>query len=273
MTPELPPLEQPASPLPPEPPPSEPAAPPRWSLKDLALFMGFGALAFALAYVLIMAGFLAYRSLAPGHPNLGGLKETTYLALIFQVVFYLLLFGAIYAVVALRGRLPFWKAMQWKRPTLKRALLFFSCGSILAVAVQLAPTLFPDRTQFPLQHLFDSPATAYAVGAFAVLVAPLMEELIFRGILFVIFEHRFGLRFAIIVTAVLFTALHIPEYKGAWNHLFLLLIVGLVFSFARGMTGSLAPSVFLHTAYNFCQLVILFFATDHFQKIQGVLLR
>jgi membrane protease YdiL (CAAX protease family) len=272
MTPELPPLEPTLSTQAPPPPP-EPPAPPRWSLRDLGLFIGFGVLAFAFAYLLVMAGFLVYRLVVPVRAFPRGSKDATFLGLIFQMVFYLLLFATIYALMALRGRLPFWKAVKWKRPTLQRAIVFLSCGSILAVAVQFAPTIFPDRNQFPLQQLFNSPATAYAVGAFAVLIAPLMEELVFRGVLFAIFEDVVGLRFAVITTAVLFAGMHIPEYRGAWNHVFLLLIVGLVFSFARGMTGSLAPSVFLHAAYNFCQLVILFFATDHFQKIQGVLLR
>ncbi len=272
MTPDLPPLEPTLSTQAPPPPPEAPA-PPRWSLKDLGLFIGFGVLAFAFAYLLVMAGFLAYRMVAPARALPQGSKGATFLALIFQIVFYLLLFATVYALVALRGRLPFWKALKWKRPTLVRALTFLSCGSILAVAVQFAPAIFPDRNEFPLQQLFNSPATAYAVGAFAVLIAPLMEELVFRGVLFAIFEDVVGLPFAVITTAVLFAGMHIPEYRGAWNHVFLLLIVGLVFSFARGMSGSLAPSVFLHTAYNFCQLVILFSATDHFHKIQGVLLR
>jgi membrane protease YdiL (CAAX protease family) len=272
MTPEIPPIG-PGLPEPTPPPLAEPPAPPRWSLRDLGLFIGFGALAFAFAYLLVMAGFLVYRLVAPASALSQGSKGATFLALIFQMVFYLLLFVTIYALVALRGRLPFWKALKWKRPTLQRALVFLSCGSILAVAVQYAPTIFPDRNQFPLQQFFTSPATAYAVGAFAVLIAPLMEEMVFRGVLFAVFEDVVGLRFAVIATAVLFAGMHIPEYWGAWNHVFLLLIVGLFFSFARGMTGSLAPSVFLHTAYNFCQLLMLFFASDYFRKIQGVLLR
>jgi CAAX protease family protein len=276
MTPELPPLSPPPpEAIPPEPaaPSSEPSPPPRWSLTDLGLFIGFGALAFFLAYILVTAAYLLV--LAAGHrpAPTGETQETAYLSLAFQMVAYLLLFGAIYVLVAVRGRLPFWRALKWSRPTLLKALAFLAGGVILAVAVQIAPTIFPDQKNFPLQELFSSPAVAYAVGAFAVLVAPLMEELIFRGVLFAIFEDVIGLRFSVITTAVLFTALHIPEYRGAWNHLFLLLIVGLIFSTARGLTGSLAPSVLLHTAYNLCQLVVLFFATDHFRHIQGVLLR
>jgi membrane protease YdiL (CAAX protease family) len=269
MTPELPPLRSTETP---EPSPLEPPPPPRWSLTDLGLFIGFGALAFFFAYLLVTAGYLTL--VVAGHKPVdgGNTREGVFLSIIFQIVAYLMLFGAIYALVAVRGRLPFWRALKWKRPTLLRALAFVAAGGFLAAAVQFAPTIFPDRNEFPLQQLFNSPATAYAVGAFAVLIAPLMEELVFRGLLFVIFEDVANLPFAVIVTAVLFTAMHIPEYRGAWNHLFLLLLVGLVFSLARGMTGSLAPSIFLHASYNFCQLVVLFFATDHFRKIQALLL-
>jgi CAAX protease family protein len=275
MTPELPPSSPPPpAAIPPEPaPPSEPPPPPRWSLTDLGLFIGFGALAFFLAYVLVTAGYLLVLSAGHRPVPAGETEETTYLSIAFQMVAYLLLFGAIYVLVAVRGRLPFWSALKWNRPTFLKALAFLAGGIILAAAVQIAPTIFPDRKNFPLQELFSSPAVAYAVGAFAVLVAPLMEELIFRGVLFAIFQDVVGLRFSVITTAVLFTAMHIPEYRGAWNHLFLLLIVGLVFSTARGLTGSLAPSVLLHTAYNLCQLVVLFFATDHFRHIQSVLVR
>jgi membrane protease YdiL (CAAX protease family) len=275
MTPEIPPLNAaPPAAVPAEnAPPPEPAPPPRWSLTDLGLLIGLGTLAFFLAYAVVMLSFLALGSLERGPAVPEGMEGRALLAMIFQIVFYLLLFGAIYAVVAIRGRLPFWKGLKWKRVTFLQGVAFLAGGIILAVGVQIAPTIFPDRKDFPLQELFSSPALAYAVGAFAVLVAPLMEELVFRGVLFAIFEDLAGLRFSIVATAALFTGMHIPEYRGAWNHIFLLLIVGLVFSFARGMTGSLAPSVFLHTAYNLCQLVLLFFATDHFRAVQGALLR
>jgi membrane protease YdiL (CAAX protease family) len=78
-----------------------------------------------------------------------------------------------------------------------------------------------------------------------------------------------GLRFAIAATALLFAALHVQEYRGAWNHALLILIVGLVFSLARGLTGSLAPSIVLHISYNATQMIVLFFASDHFRAIPG----
>lgn len=270
MTPDFPPPNSAPSP---DALPAEPAPPPRWSLVDLGLFLGFGFLAFSLAYLLVMLGYVGMRSFEREPSSPAGIEAAAFLSVIFQMVFYVLLFGALYAVAALRRRLPFWQALKWKRLTLPRGLAFLAGGVILAVGVQIAPTILPDRKDFPLQALFSSPAVAYAIGAFAILIAPLMEELVFRGVLFAIFEDIAGLRFAVVSTAVLFTGMHIPEYRGAWNHIFLLLIVGLVFSSARGLTGSLAPSVLLHASYNLCQLVLLFFATDHFRTIQDALRR
>lgn len=269
MTPELPQINS----LPPAAPPELPAQPPRWGLRDLGLFLGFGGLALLIAYVTVMVGYASISPFTGWHVPPQGMEEAAFLSLAFQTAFYLLLFAAVYALVALRKRLPFGRALKWKRPSLLQGLGYFAMGMILSVVVELAPTIFPDRKDFPLQQFFTSPTMAYAVGAFAVLVAPWMEELVFRGVLFSIFEDQAGIRFAIISTAVLFAAMHIPEYRGAWNHLFLLLLVGLVFSLARGMTRSLAPSVFLHTAYNLCQVVLLFIATDHFRHMQGLLIR
>lgn len=270
MSPELPPLGP--STLP-EMPAAESAPPPRWTYRDLGLFIGLGALAFFLAYVTMTVAVLVLAFLRRGPAARMGPEVNTFASILFMGVLYVFLFGAIYGLVALRGRLPFWQAMNWRRLPLAKGLAYFVGGLVLGIAVQLAPTIFPDQTNFPLQQLFSSPAVAYALGGFAVFLAPFMEELVFRGLLFAIFEDQVGLRFSIVVTAVLFTGMHIPEYIGAWNHVFLLLIVGLVFSCARGLTGSLVPSVLLHTAYNLCQVVLLFIATDHFRNLQGVLLR
>ena len=140
----------------------------------------------------------------------------------------------------------------------------------MTVGIALLPPVLPDATQFPLENLFSSRAAAYAIGAFAILVAPFMEEMIFRGILFAIFESQVGLRFAILITAILFGGLHVPEYWGAWNHMFLIFLVGLVFSLARGRSGSLAPSVFLHVGYNASMMIALFISTEHFRNLNAL---
>ena len=143
-------------------------------------------------------------------------------------------------------------------------------GIALALFTLVALVLLPDKQSFPLEQLFTSRRAAYLVGGFAVLVAPFMEELIFRGVLFAFLENLVGLRFAVVSTALMFAALHVPEYWGAWHHAALILLVGVAFSAARGLTGSLAPSVILHFAYNTTLMTGLFIGSERFREIQGV---
>jgi membrane protease YdiL (CAAX protease family) len=110
--------------------------------------------------------------------------------------------------------------------------------------------------------MFNSRAAILALGTFAIVIAPIVEEVVFRGLLFAICERTLGVNFAVIVTAVLFATLHIPEYWPAWNHIFIIFLVGLVFSFARGRTGALTPSIFLHAGYNSLMIVGFFFSTQ-----------
>ena len=152
-------------------------------------------------------------------------------------------------------------------------LSLFVSGIALSFAVLGASGLLPDKKPFPLEQMFNSPGAAYTLAAFAIVVAPFMEELIFRGVLFSFFECHGGVRFAVIGTALLFGALHVPEYWGAWTHALLILGVGLIFSVTRAITGSLAPSVVLHIAYNTTLMTLLFFGTHHFKSVEALAIR
>ena len=83
--------------------------------------------------------------------------------------------------------------------------------------------------------------------------------------LFAILERTVGLRFAVVATAVLFAGLHVQEYWPAWHHMIMILLVGMVFSLARGMSGSLTPSIIIHMGYNTLMMAGLFFSTQHFR--------
>ncbi len=240
---------------------------PLWSLRDLAIFFGLSALAGALAYVVVLTSYVALHTVAGWHVPPRDPKESLFLSLSLQSVFYLLLFASVYFLVAIYHKRPFWTSVGWQTAGALGGGLYFLGGILLAVSVLVAPPLLPDTENFPLEKMFTSPGAAYGIAAFAVLVAPFMEELVFRGVLFAVFERQVGLRFAVVATALLFAGLHVPEYRGAWNHLMLIFFVGVAFSLARGLTRSLVPSVILHTAYNFSQMVALYLATHHFRSL------
>ncbi len=248
-----------------EPPPAP------WTLRDLFFFLAFSLAALLIAQFVTLAVYFALKPLAGWHASVASLAQNPFFLLAFQALFYLLLLGYVFLLVVTHYHLPFLQGIRWRVPAPGSALGYLAAGVALAIAVQFAPTVLPDKDQFPLQQLFSSAASSYAVGAFAILIAPFMEELIFRCVFFNVLETRVSRGFAIFMTALLFAALHVPEYWGAWNHVMLIFLVGMVFSLARGVTGSLAPSVLLHGAYNASLIVGIFIATQHFKHLEGLL--
>ena len=245
------------------------SSPKPWSWRDLLLFLAFLPIAFLAANLLAALGYALIEPALHWHLTKEKLATDPFFLLVLQIVFYGLMLAYIYVLVAVGHAQPFWVMLRWRRITAGKMLACLAGGTLLTIVIAVLPPVLPDTNQFPLENLFNSRAAAYAIGAFAVLVAPFMEELIFRGILFGIFEAQVGLRFAIVITALLFGGLHVPEYWGAWNHMLLIFFVGLVFSLARGRSGSLAPSVFLHVGYNASMMIALFVSTQHFRNFSG----
>lgn len=261
---------------PPSGPPLQPISPPEptlWRLRDLGFFLAFVAAALLVANFLTLVGYAVFRPLMGWHARPQDLDVNPFFLIVNQSIIYGLILGYIYFLVVVSYRLRFWSGLNWRPPTSRQVIGFVLGGVVLGIAIAHAPRLLPDREDFPLEQLFSSPRAAYAVGVFAVLVAPVIEELIFRGVLFAFFDHLVGSRFAIAMTALLFAGLHVPEYWGAWNHVLLIGVVAVTLSLARGLSGSLAPSVTLHLSYNLSLMVALFFASKHFHAIQSVLVR
>lgn len=252
----------------PTPRPSPRREPALWNLRDLALFVAFAVVWLFLSQVLSLAAYAALRPVMGWRTPPQAIGDNAYFALVTQAIFYGPLLLYIVLLIVVHYRQPFWAGIHWRSPGLAQSVKLFFGGILLAFGVLFGFSFLPDHTSFPLEKLFSSPGAAYALGAFAVLVAPFMEELIFRAVFFSFFERRAGMGSAVIGTAVLFAAMHIPEYWGAWSHVLMILLVGLVFSVARGISGSLVPSVILHTAYNAALMSGLFIGTHHFRNLQ-----
>jgi len=222
---------------------------------------------------LALAFYSFLKPLAGWHRSAQSLRNDPFFLLGLQAFFYVLIFGYVYALVVFHYRLTFRAGIRWQSTRLRHAGLFLLAGIVLAFAVQFIPSILPDKQSFPLSQLFASPAADYALAGFAIFIAPFMEEMIFRGLFFAVFEKRTGLSFAVVVTALLFAGLHVSEYWGAWNHVLMIFVVGLVFSLARAATGSIVPSVMIHCAYNATLMLLLFFQTQHFHQVQAMFFR
>ncbi len=244
--------------------------PVEWKGLDVALFLAFSVVWLLLSQFLSLAGYALLRPLMGWQTAPTALNENAPFVVAAQLVFYAPVLVYIILVVVLQYHQPFGVGIRWRWPSFNRGVRFLFAGVLLAMVVMAGSALLPDRRDFPMEKLFTSPSAVYVVGGLAVLVAPFMEELVFRGVLFSFFERLGGFRTAVPATAVLFAALHYPEYAGAWTHVLMILVVGLVLSVARAATQSLVPSFLLHTAYNATFIGLLFLGTHGFQNLRGI---
>lgn len=83
-----------------------------------------------------------------------------------------------------------------------------------------------------------------------VCVAPMVEELVFRGVLLSGLASRMRVGWAIVASAVAFGCIHLPDFGFAWYPIPGLILLGLVLAWLRVRTRSLWPSITLHATNN-----------------------
>lgn len=223
---------------------------PAWGYRDILYFLLYcaGALAMAMVTTLVAAelvelvlGANIFDTQGPGR---------LYLVLAIQALWWLLIVGGLYGVVAVRYRRPFWASLGWRLPE-GPPWSYVTGGVLLAFAVAGATQFLPmPQEELPIEKLLQDRASLIALAAFGVLIAPALEELVFRGFLFPVIERSHGAVAAVLVTSALFSVLHSQQYGGHWQILSLLFLVGCALGTVRARTGLTLPSTLMHAAYN-----------------------
>ena len=101
-----------------------------------------------------------------------------------------------------------------------------------------------------------NPADAIVFIVVVGLIAPICEEVFFRGLLFRSFEKRLGAWWALGLSSVLFAATH-----GQLLQFVPLIAAGAVFGYLVVRTGRLGPAIVAHTAFNLTTVVSLLWLT------------
>jgi len=184
-----------------------------------------------------------------------------------QSAAYLIVFGCMLWVVGRHRSRSFWRAVHWNFP-LANWFVPFLGGIVLALTIQFASALLPIPKQLPIEKFFKNASSAYLMAVFGITLAPLMEELFFRGFLYPVFARRIGVTSGIVVTAILFALIHQSQLGYAWAPLLLLFIVGLVLTGVRAYTGSVGRSFLIHVGYNTTLFSLLWLQTDRFHNLQ-----
>jgi len=119
----------------------------------------------------------------------------------------------------------------------------------------------------PMEELFKYRQTAMLFMAMAVLVAPLVEETLFRGYLYPLFARSFGVAPGILITGVLFGLMHGAQLGWTWSLVSILILVGIIFTIVRARTGSVFASYLMHLGYNSLISIFAILGTHGFTKL------
>lgn len=179
----------------------------------------------------------------------GSTNADAFRALAGTLVVELLLVGLVYALARWSHGLSFLEEMGWSRDYTTNNGTLFSLGVGLALAVMIVASISPPSSP-PIERLLSTPESIAVFAIFGIAVAPFLEEVLFRGFLFRVIERTASVGAAVRVTALLFGLLHVPQLWGSWAGMLLILAVGFVLSTLRARTGSIIPTLIVHTAYN-----------------------
>lgn len=175
---------------------------------------------------------------------------------------------AIFMIALVEGKyhVPFWQAIRWNWPQSEWKLLLL--GAAMLFALTLLQNLLPMPKDTPFEHLFDRPRDAYLLSLIAVTIGPLMEELFFRGFMYPVIARRIGAVWGVILTALPFGLVHLPQYGWAWGAAIVIFLVGVVCGAVRAVTRSVGASFLVHVGYNGMQMLIAVVATQGFRHME-----
>lgn len=237
----------------------------------------------------LIGGYLvALFSIYATHPHvrlpvlMQQIGQNVIYAISMQAAIYLVLWALAALVFSLWWDRSFAKGIHWNLSVAARRFLWLALlGVVTGLIITLAGNFLPMPKAPPiLDDLTKSAAGAWVLMAFGVTLAPLTEELAFRGFLLPSLVNacrwlnmdRAALRFigiplSILLTSIPFAFMHAAQVSNSWGPVLLIGTVSVVLCIVRLATDSVAAGVIVHACYNFTLFAGLLYQTDWFRHL------
>jgi hypothetical protein len=162
-----------------------------------------------------------------------------------------------WAIITRFGRRPFWKTLGSHWPP--RFGLWKSVAVALALlALAAAVNQFIGGPKTELEEMINSSyKTRVLTAILAATTGPLVEEIIYRGMLFGALQRAIGAVGSIVMVSVLFAAVHIPQYWSNGWVIAVICVLSITLTVVRAFGGSLLPPIVIHYVFNGIQSVLL----------------
>ena len=221
------------------------------------------------------------------HPKLQiALMATTYLTTLLAAWFF-------YPQVWQRR---FLDGLQWRWATARnQAGRLIALGLLLGVMMQVVTHFITPPKTLPIDEFFLTPVDAWLITLFGTLVAPMFEEICFRGFLVPAFAIAYdwlslprteqartrwqttttltpaALIFSAVLTSIFFALLHFQQVVHLWVALLVLFSISLVLTVVRVKTESVAASALVHAAYNGFVFLTVMIVTGGYRHLERMM--
>ena len=252
----------PGHPVPP-PLPESPNAP--WIRLLLAFFTWFGSVLMLLFVPVILAiPYLMYQWRSRGLPTTEELtadKTFIFISIAGIVPTHLLTLALVWLVVTEGRRKPFWETINFKwprytNPVVATLICVFVAAVLLGVGFLVTSLWGGSKTQLDLLVESSIPAR-FATAFVAVFTAPLVEELVYRGVLYSAIERALGTAVAIGAVSLLFAGVHVFQYINNVSVITVITLLSFTLTVVRASTGSVLPCFIIHLVFIGIQSLVI----------------
>ena len=153
-------------------------------------------------------------------------------------------------------KFSFKQTLGWRFEKFKIWYIFVLTGLFLAGAAGLT-TYFGETDNELLRILRSSQYIVYLVAFMATFTAPLVEEVVYRGVMYSAFQRTFNPPTAVILVTFLFAIIHVPQYYPDFVAIGVICVLSLTLTLIRAYTNNLLPCIALHFVFNGVQSLFL----------------
>ena len=259
--------------------------------------IGHTVLFFTVAIIVLLLTSVSVFALAMGLHLLGTetpeqLLREPRLLIPSMAAAYLIAGAIVWAIFTYLWQQTFLGGLHWNFAAVRRRWIPLLAGGIaLSLVVQFLSNFLPVPKTLPIDDFFRNSADVWMVALFGTFVAPIFEELAFRGFLLPSLASAWdwlqgrredagvdqdphwsvaALVVSCTITSIAFALVHADQLAHAWAPLAVLFAVSLVLCGVRLWTQSLAASTMIHATYNGTIFTILFFVTGGFRHLDKI---
>jgi membrane protease YdiL (CAAX protease family) len=235
---------------------------PPWSVTTALLVWAGSILLLVFIPSLVILPYILYGHSGARIENTGQLLNdpvAVLLSVLSTIPVHILTLGLVWAVVTGLGKRPFWRTLGWSWSSNVGPWTSIGCAVVVLLVGGVLTWIVGGESTEIDQIVSSSTAARISLALLATLTAPLVEETVYRGLLYSAFRKVTGIHWAVIIVSSLFALVHVYQYRHNLGVIAAISIFSLSLTFMRAYSGRLLPCYVMHLVFNGLQSLVIVF--------------